>query len=67
MREIIDQVAKWAGGNNEAMVWYRTEPLPPFGCRTAESLVKTERRLRFATISTKSRRAASLEISSMRF
>jgi hypothetical protein len=40
MLEIVDRVADWAGGKDQAMAWYRAEPLPAFGGRTAESLVK---------------------------
>lgn len=40
MLEIVDRVRDWAGGKDQAMAWYRAEPLPAFGGRTAESLVK---------------------------
>jgi uncharacterized protein (DUF2384 family) len=40
MLEIVARVADWAGGERQAMAWYRAEPLPAFGGRTAESLVK---------------------------
>ena len=40
MIEIIHRIADWAGSETRAMAWYRTEPLPAFGGRTAESLVK---------------------------
>jgi uncharacterized protein (DUF2384 family) len=40
MLEIVGRVADWAGGKDQAMAWYRAEPLPAFGGRTAESLVK---------------------------
>lgn len=40
MLEIIGRVVTWAGGELQAMAWYRAEPLPAFGGRTAESLVK---------------------------
>jgi uncharacterized protein (DUF2384 family) len=40
MLEIIGRVVDWAGGPAQAMAWYRAEPLPSFGGRTAESLVK---------------------------
>lgn len=40
MLEIVDRVSDWAGGKDQAMAWYRAEPLPEFGGRTAESLVK---------------------------
>jgi hypothetical protein len=38
--EIVGRVSDWAGGKDQAMAWYRAEPLPEFGGRTAESLVK---------------------------
>jgi uncharacterized protein (DUF2384 family) len=38
--EIVNRVADWAGGPLQAMAWYRAEPIPAFGGRTAESLVK---------------------------
>ena len=40
MLEIIGRVADWAGGEHQALAWYRAEPIPEFGGRTAESLVK---------------------------
>ena len=40
MLEIIGRVTDWAGGKEQAMAWYRAQPLPPFGGRTAEALVK---------------------------
>ncbi|WP_376769208.1 antitoxin Xre/MbcA/ParS toxin-binding domain-containing protein [Neoaquamicrobium sediminum] len=40
MLEIISRVTEWAGGKEQAMAWYRAQPLPAFGCRTAEALVK---------------------------
>lgn len=40
MLEIISMVADWAGGKEQAMAWYRAQPLPAFGGRTAEALVK---------------------------
>ena len=40
MLEIVSRVSDWAGGATQAMAWYRAEPLPPFGGRTAEALVK---------------------------
>ena len=43
MLEIIGRVAEWAGGKDQAMAWYRAEPLPAFGGRTAEFLVKEGR------------------------
>ena len=40
MLEIVGRIADWAGGKDQAMAWYRAEPIPAFGGRTAESLVK---------------------------
>lgn len=40
MLEIISRIADWAGGKEQAMAWYRAQPLAAFGGRTAESLVK---------------------------
>jgi uncharacterized protein (DUF2384 family) len=41
MIEIVSRVCDWAGGNEQALAWYRAQPLPAFGGRTAESLVKS--------------------------
>ena len=40
MLEIVSRIADWAGGERQAMAWYRAEPIAAFGGRTAESLVK---------------------------
>lgn len=40
MLEIISRVSEWAGGKEQAMAWYRAQPIPAFGGRTAEALVK---------------------------
>jgi uncharacterized protein (DUF2384 family) len=40
MLEIISRVTEWAGGKEQAMAWYRAQPIPAFGDRTAEALVK---------------------------
>jgi hypothetical protein len=40
MLEIISRVSDWAGGKTQAMAWYRAQPIPAFGGRTAEALVK---------------------------
>jgi hypothetical protein len=40
MLEIISFVEDWCGGKLQAMAWYRAQPIPEFGGRTAESLVK---------------------------
>lgn len=41
MLEIISRISAWAGGKEQAMAWYRAQPIPAFGDRTAESLVKS--------------------------
>ena len=43
MAEILLRVSVWAGGREQAMAWYRAEPIPAFGGRTAEQLVKSGR------------------------
>jgi Protein of unknown function (DUF2384) len=40
MLEIVARVSPWAGGWVPALAWYRAVPIPSFGGRTAESLVK---------------------------
>jgi hypothetical protein len=40
MLEIVNRISAWAGGKEQAFAWYRAEPIPAFGSRTAESLVK---------------------------
>lgn len=40
MLEILGRIEAWAGGQFQAMAWYRSQPIPAFGGRTAESLVK---------------------------
>jgi uncharacterized protein (DUF2384 family) len=40
MLEIVGRIVDWAGGEKQAMAWYRSEPIAAFGGRTAESLVK---------------------------
>lgn len=40
MLELISRVTDWAGGKDHAMAWYRAHPLPAFGGRTTEVLVK---------------------------
>jgi uncharacterized protein (DUF2384 family) len=39
--EIIHRVSGWAGSERQALAWYRAEPIPAFGGRTAESIVKS--------------------------
>ncbi len=39
--EIIARVRDWAGGEAQAMAWYRSQPIPALDGRTAEALVKS--------------------------
>lgn len=41
MLEILCRIQAWAGGPAQAVAWYRAEPIPAFGGRTAEALVKS--------------------------
>jgi uncharacterized protein (DUF2384 family) len=41
MLEILQRVQDWAGSAGQAMAWYRAEPIPALGGRTAESLVQS--------------------------
>jgi hypothetical protein len=41
MLEIVGRICAWAGGKDQAMAWYRVQPIAAFGDRTAESLVKS--------------------------
>ncbi len=41
MLEVISRISEWAGGKHQAMAWYRAQPIPAFGGRTAELLVKS--------------------------
>ncbi len=43
MLEIIGRVRDWAGGEAQAMAWYRSWPIPALDGRTAEALVKSGR------------------------
>ncbi len=38
--EIINRVSEWSGGIGRAFAWFRSQPLPSFGDKTAEELVK---------------------------
>ena len=40
MLEIIGRVRDWAGGDAQAMAWYRAQPIPALDGRTPEALVK---------------------------
>ena len=37
--EIVAHVTDWAGGLEKAGAWYRSQPIPALGGRTAEALV----------------------------
>ena len=37
--EIVAQVSGWAGGSDAAGRWFRSQPIPALGDRTAEALV----------------------------
>lgn len=39
--EIISRVRDWAGGETQAMAWYRSQPIPALDGRTPEALVKS--------------------------
>jgi Protein of unknown function (DUF2384) len=41
MLEIVSRISSWAGGKDQAMAWYRAQPIGAFGDRTAEALVKS--------------------------
>ncbi len=41
--KIIRRVAPWAGSPEQASAWYRNQPIPAFGNRTAEALVRVGR------------------------
>ena len=40
MLEIVARIKGWAGGEAQAMAWYRSQPIPALDGRTAEALVK---------------------------
>lgn len=40
MLEIVSRVRDWAGGEIQAMAWYRSQPIPALDGRTPEALVK---------------------------
>ncbi|MHB1111028.1 MAG: antitoxin Xre/MbcA/ParS toxin-binding domain-containing protein [Devosia sp.] len=39
--EIIAFIRNWAGSDRAAMAWYRSEPIPAFGGRTPEAMVRS--------------------------
>ena len=41
MLEILDRIDDWAGGEAQALSWYRSQPIPALDGRTAEALVQS--------------------------
>lgn len=41
MLEIVARIEIWAGGQTQAMAWYRSQPIAALDGRTAEALVRT--------------------------
>jgi hypothetical protein len=41
--EILNRVAEWAGSPVAAFAWYRSQPIPSLGDKTAEELVREGR------------------------
>ena len=41
--DIINRAIPWAGSTARAFAWFRSQPLPPFGDKTAEDLLKEGR------------------------
>ena len=41
--EILHRAGRWTGSVGQAFAWYRAQPLPSFGDKTAEDLVKEGR------------------------
>lgn len=41
MLEILDRIRDWAGGEPQALAWYRSQPIPALDGRTAEALVQS--------------------------
>jgi uncharacterized protein (DUF2384 family) len=41
--EIINRVTPWTGSTARAFAWFRSQPLPSFGDKTAEDLLKEGR------------------------
>lgn len=40
MLEILSRVEEWAGGEAQALAWYRSQPIPALDGRTAEAIVQ---------------------------
>jgi uncharacterized protein (DUF2384 family) len=43
MLEILTRIEDWAGGEAQALAWYRAQPIPSLDGRTAEALVQDGR------------------------
>ena len=43
MLEVVARIETWAGGQAQAMAWYRSQPIAALDGRTAEALVKSGR------------------------
>ncbi len=41
--EILNRVSDWSGSPGRAFAWFRSQPLPSFGDKTAEDLLKEGR------------------------
>lgn len=41
MVEILARIEPWAGGQPQALAWYRSQPIPALDGRTAEALVQS--------------------------
>lgn len=41
--EIINRISAWSGSVQLAFAWYRSQPIPSFGDKTAEDIVKEGR------------------------
>ena len=41
--EIVNRILPWCGSIQQAFAWYRSQPIPAFGDRTAEELVRAGR------------------------
>lgn len=41
MLEVLERIEDWAGGETQALSWYRSQPIPALNGRTAEALVQS--------------------------
>jgi len=39
LAEVVNVILPWSGSRQQALAWYRTQPIPAFGDQTAEELV----------------------------